>query len=206
MGRYFGHGFLDAVASLAWLRLLDLHFLGLVGLMILYLRESSWLWPSLALFWLGTLGGLIWIQRFGSGSADHSDVGRIRRLVRQVAIAAPGSASQVLRLYLWTLLSWSSKLYAFATLVQHFVPMDLWRVLIGITGAELSSVLPFHGIAGTGSYELAAVAALLPFGAEPSVALTGVVNLHLFLLGATLLFAAMAFALPVGMSRTVRLV
>ena len=201
MGRYFGHAFFGATASLAWIRILDLHFLALAGLMILYLREPAWLWPGLALCWLGTLSGLIWIRRFGSGNKGHPDIGRIRCLVHRVVAAAPGSPALVMRLYLWTLLSWSSKLYAFATLMQHFVPLDLWRVLIGVTGAELSSVLPFHGIAGTGSYELAAVAALLPFGAAPAAALTGAVNLHLFLLGATLLFAAMAMLLPVGAPR-----
>jgi len=204
MGRYFGHGFVDGLTSLAWIRLLDLHFLGLVGLMILYLRTPSWLWPGLAVVWLGTLGGLIWVRRVAARSQGGTESRRIRRLVKRIAIAAPGSVSLVLRLYLWTLLSWSFKLFAFATLMQHFVPLDLWRVLVGVTGAELSSVLPFHGIAGTGSYELAAVAALLPFGAEPATALIGAVNLHLFLLGATLLFAAMVFALPVGRSRTVR--
>lgn len=206
MGRYFGHGFVDGLASLAWIRLLDIHFLGLVGLMILYLRAPSWLWLwlGLAVLWFGTLGGLIWIRRVAARSQGGTESRPIRRLVKRVAIAAPGSLSLVLRLYLWTLLSWSFKLFAFATLMRHFVPLDLWRVLIGVTGAELSSVLPFHGIAGTGSYELAAVAALLPLGAEPAAALIGAVNLHLFLLGATLLFAAMSFALPVGGLRTVR--
>jgi uncharacterized membrane protein YbhN (UPF0104 family) len=37
-------------------------------------------------------------------------------------------------------------------------------------GAELSSVLPFHGIAGSGSYELAMVAALVPLGVSAEAA------------------------------------
>jgi uncharacterized membrane protein YbhN (UPF0104 family) len=65
-------------------------------------------------------------------------------------------------------------------------------------GAELSSVLPFHGIAGSGSYELAVVAALLPAGIDASRALAGAVNLHLFLLGVTLILGALAFFLPAG--------
>ncbi len=63
-------------------------------------------------------------------------------------------------------------------------------------GAELSSVLPFHGIAGSGSYELAAVAALVPLGVDPKLALAGAVNLHLFLLGTTLILGGLAFLLP----------
>jgi uncharacterized membrane protein YbhN (UPF0104 family) len=75
--------------------------------------------------------------------------------------------------------------------------LDLWRLLIGVLGAELSSILPFHGIAGGGTYELAAVAALVPFGVSPEAALVGAVNLHLFLLGVTLLLGLLALLLPV---------
>jgi len=52
MGRYFGHGFLNATASLVWIRLLDLHFLGLMGILILSLRHPTWLWSLVALTWL----------------------------------------------------------------------------------------------------------------------------------------------------------
>jgi uncharacterized membrane protein YbhN (UPF0104 family) len=126
--------------------------------------------------------------------------GRLRRTVgkalRLLASAAPGSHVRVARVYLWTALTWVTKFLAFATLLRHFLPVDLWRALVGVMGAELSSVLPFHGIAGTGSYELAAVAALVPAGVDPKAALAGAVHLHLFVLGTTLLLGALAFLLP----------
>jgi uncharacterized membrane protein YbhN (UPF0104 family) len=81
------------------------------------------------------------------------------------------------------------------SLLRFFLPLDIWQLLTGVMGAELSSVLPFHGIAGSGSYELAAVAALMPLGIEPKLALAGAVNLHLFLLGSTLMLGALAFLL-----------
>jgi uncharacterized membrane protein YbhN (UPF0104 family) len=68
--------------------------------------------------------------------------------------------------------------------------------MAGVMGAELSSILPIHGIAGSGSYEFAAVAALVPLGVNAKLALAGAVNLHLFLLGATVLLGALAFLLP----------
>jgi hypothetical protein len=43
---------------------------------------------------------------------------------------------------------------------------------------------------------LAAVAALVPAGVDPRAALAGAVNLHLFVLGVTLLLGALAFLLP----------
>jgi uncharacterized membrane protein YbhN (UPF0104 family) len=166
MGRYFGHGFLDATAALVWIRLLDLHVLGLIGILTLSLRQPSWVWSLV-------------------------------RLLRMAAEAAPASGASVLRVYLWTALIWASKFAAFAALLHHFLPVPLWLVLTGVMGAELSSVLPFHGVAGSGSYELAMVAALIPLGVSAEAALTGAVNLHLFLLGVTLLLGGLAFLLPV---------
>jgi uncharacterized membrane protein YbhN (UPF0104 family) len=93
-------------------------------------------------------------------------------------------------------LTWTLKFTAFAVLLEHFLPVEFWRVMTGVMGAELSTVLPFHGIAGSGSYELAVVAALAPLGVDPKAALAGAVNLHLFLLGTTLVLGGLAFLLP----------
>lgn len=135
--------------------------------------------------WLAVLGPLAIIGRLG-----------IARLVTAVAAAAPARLDTLVRIYLSTALIWALKLTAFAILLQHFVPVDSWRILAGVLGAELSSVLPFHGIAGTGSYEFAAIAALVPLGVDPRSALAGAVNLHLFLLGVTLILALLAPLLP----------
>jgi len=193
MGRYFGHGFLDATASLIWIRLLDLHFLGLMGILMLSLRHPSWLWCLIAPTWLlllpimGRLG-----RRRPSGR------GRLGKAFRLMFDAAPASAPRVLRIYLWTALTWISKILAFALVLRHFLEAEPREVLLGVMGAELSIVLPFHGIAGSGSYELAVMAALLPLGIDAAAALSGAVNLHLFLLGVTLLLGALAFLLPVS--------
>jgi uncharacterized membrane protein YbhN (UPF0104 family) len=201
MGRYFGHGFLPATAALLWIRLLDLHFLGLIALGIAWLREPFWVWPAAAVLWVAALGLLGVVGRLGAGWAQMQG-GRLRRTagkaLRLLAAAAPSSHVRVARVYLWTALTWVTKFLAFATLLRHFLPVDLWRALVGVMGAELSSVLPFHGIAGSGSYELAAMAALVPAGVDPKAALAGAVNLHLFVLGITLLLGALAFLLPKG--------
>lgn len=192
MGRYFGHRILDATASLVWIRLLDLHSLGLIGILILYLRQPSWLWPAAALLWLALLAP-VGLSRRLVPAGD----GRGHKALRLMTEAAPESGRRVARVYFWTALIWGSKFLAFAALLHHFLPVDLWLVLIGVMGAELSSVLPFHGIAGSGSYELAMVGALVPLGVSAEAALTGAVNLHLFLLGVTLLLGALALLLPV---------
>jgi uncharacterized membrane protein YbhN (UPF0104 family) len=193
MGRYFSHGFLDATAALVWIRLLDLHSLGLIGMLTLWLRSASWIWPVAAIAWLALLP----LAYKGRLVMPAGEGGRVRRFLRRALEAAPTSFGRVLRVYSWTTLIWGSKFVAFAALLHHFLPVGLWMVLTGVMGAELSSVLPFHGIAGSGSYELAMVAALVPLGVSPQAALAGAVNLHLFLLGVTLLLGGLAFLLPV---------
>lgn len=195
MHRYFAYSILDAAAALLWIRILDLHFLGLVGILILDLRQASWVWWVAAALWLGGLGALALIGRAGV-SEPRAGAGRIRGLVSRVAAAAPKDPWLIARIYLWTATSWGLKFIAFASVLHHFVPVDFWRVLSGVMGAELSSVLPFHGIAGSGSYELAAVVALVPLGVDAKQALAGAVNLHLFLLGTTLVLGALALLLP----------
>lgn len=194
MRRYFGHGLVDATARLLWVRLLDLHLLGLVGIWILLLGYPFWVRSGAAIGWLAGLGLLTALARGGATAAAG---GRIRRVVMQVIAAAPASNVLLARLYLWTALIWGLKLAAFVILLQHFVPVETRRALVGVMAAELSSVLPVHGVAGTGTYEAAAVAAMMPLGIDPGLALAGAVNLHLFLLGVTLLLAALAPLIPI---------
>lgn len=195
MRRYFGHGFLDSTAALMWIRVLDLHFLVLVAILVLNLTHPSWLWWAAAGLWLAGLSLMALVSRFAESRwLDGS--GRLRALARRILSAAPCDAWLVARIYLWTALIWVLKLAAFTSVLKFFLPLDLGRLLAGVLGAELSSVLPFHGVAGSGSYELAAVAALLPFGVDPKAALAGAVNLHLFLLGVTLILGGLAFLLP----------
>ena len=64
--------------------------------------------------------------------------------------------------------------------------------LLGSIMGEISSTLPIHGLAGAGTYEAGVLVALLPAGVGLDEALNGAVNLHLFVLGATILSAAIA--------------
>ncbi|WP_295402395.1 lysylphosphatidylglycerol synthase transmembrane domain-containing protein [uncultured Thiocystis sp.] len=195
MRRYFGHGLLDSAAALLWIRLLDLHFLALIAILILNLSRPSWIWWGLALLWVAGLALIVFVSGMGE-AARLAGNGKIRSTIRRVLLAAPRDHWLVARVYGWTALIWTLKFAAFTSLLKFFLPLDLWRLLAGVMGAELSSVLPFHGIAGSGSYELAAVAALAPLGVDPKLALAGAVNLHLFLLGSTLILGGLAFLLP----------
>jgi hypothetical protein len=58
---------------------------------------------------------------------------------------------------------------------------------------ELTSVLPIHGIAGAGTYEAGVVLVLSPLGVATDNALIAAADLHLFLLGFSLLVAGLSW-------------
>ncbi len=132
MGRYFGQGFGNALASLIWIRLLDMHFLGLIACLILYLRQPWIGWPLAGLLWLLLLPLMARVGRLAPTGSTRMPA----RLASTLARAAPVSRRLIARLYLWTALSWTAKFIAFALLLQHFLPLDLWRLLIGVLAVE----------------------------------------------------------------------
>ena len=195
MRRHFGLGLTRGTLALAWIRLMDLHVLGLVALLAWLLSAAGALVPGLALAaWLLALPLAIRLLPAAAGRLPAN--GAVGRLLGAVRDTGPADDAELGRLYLWTLLSWASKLVAFAAITAHFLDAPLGTILAGIVGAELSSVLPFHGVAGAGSYEAAMVAALYPLGVAPAAALGAAVNLHLFLLGVTLLLGVAALLIP----------
>jgi uncharacterized membrane protein YbhN (UPF0104 family) len=194
--RYYGLRLTRGTLALAWIRLMDLHALVLVGIVAWLLSAQSALLPALALA-AALLALPLAIRLLPAVAARVTASGTAGRLLQAVRDTGPADDAELARLYLWTALSWAAKLAAFAAITAHFLDAPLGTILAGIVGAELSSVLPVHGVAGAGSYEAAMVAALYPLGVAPAAALSAAVNLHLFLLGVTLLASLAALLLPV---------
>ncbi len=201
MKRYFGQGLTAGGVTLLWIRVLDLHFLLFIGLVFLVVAGGDVRWAWLLPPWLALVPGMYWAHgRLQDWSAGRQ--GRLHALLGKVLGHVPDSAGRFYRIWLWTALSWGFKFVAFAAVVLHFADIGLWKAVLGTIGAELSSVLPIHGIAGSGSYELAMAAVLLPLGVDMQTLLKAAVNLHLYLLGANLLLLAGALLLPKPASRT----
>ena len=195
MKRYFGQGYAASGVTLLWIRVLDLHFLGLLALVFLYQAGLNPLWLAVVLPWLALVPAMYWGHGRVQGWAAGRD-GRVLDLLNKVLGHVPDSGWHFLRIWLWTALSWCLKLGAFTTVVLHFASIDTWQALLGTVGAELSSVLPVHGVAGSGSYELAMAAVLLPLGLEMDTVVMAAVNLHLYLLAANLMLGLLALLLP----------
>ncbi|OGT90266.1 MAG: hypothetical protein A2514_13755 [Gammaproteobacteria bacterium RIFOXYD12_FULL_61_37] len=195
MKRYFGQGMMDSALSLLWIRGLDLHLLILIALGALWLRAPGLHWPLLMLGWLGSLL-LVYPLRAPLLSWLEGKQGKLAVLPRRVLESLPAGQTAFLRAYLWTLITWGAKFIAFVAVLRHFLPMPLHQAVMGVMGSELSSVLPIHGLAGSGSYELAMAAVLVPMGLAADKVIGAAVNLHLFLLGVTLLLAPLGLLIP----------
>lgn len=195
MKRYFGQHYVASSVTLLWIRFLDLHFLGLPALLFLYVTQGAVYWLWLIPPWLALIPLLYWghwnLYRRVAGRS-----GRLAKLLANILGHVPDDAWRFFRIWMWTALSWICKLLAFTIIVLHFSSLDLGHAVLGTLGAELSSVLPVNGVAGAGTYELAMSAVLLPLGIDVTTVLKAAVNLHLYLLGATILLGLWGLLLP----------
>jgi uncharacterized membrane protein YbhN (UPF0104 family) len=101
-----------------------------------------------------------------------------------------------------TLMIWVIKLLALIMILMSFLNIDFLNGALAVIAADISGVLPIHGLAGSGTYEAAMLAALYPMGFETVEAIKAAINVHLYLLGASLLSVPIALLLPSTRSRS----
>lgn len=191
MKQRFGLPLLSSAAGLAWIRLMDLHWLALLlSSLGVVLISPLFIIPALLL----PLSPLLLVRY------STSITRRLPRPLESVALMlsehGPLNPALGLRLYLLTALLWSLKLVVLMLVVQYFIDIPGLQGLLAIIFADLSSVLPIHGLAGAGTFEGAMIAALLPFGIEADAILLVAVNLHLYVLGVTLISIPLALLIP----------
>lgn len=95
---------------------------------------------------------------------------------------------------LLSMAAWLCKLMAFLILLIQLVPAELHTLILPVVGAELSSVLPIHGIAGAGTFEAAFVGAGLHSELSGEQLLQAAVTLHIYLLSMACIAALLAWA------------
>jgi len=192
MARRFGIRAGESVPGLLWFRLLDLHTLVLLATPVLApFLPMALLLPAMAAWLL-----LPWLGWRGSHrllGAVEARGGRPGALATRVRAGLPRTDRVFWKSQTWTLVTWSLKLAVFVWLLLQFAPLSVLHALPGAIGGELTSVLPIHGAGGFGTYEAGIVAGSLASGLDGAVLLRAAVNLHLFVLGVTLLTGALAF-------------
>lgn len=192
MQRYFSIPLKQSLPALLWFRILDLHTLALLVIICL---PMPWRQEFSALIALLLLP-LPWILHRCSGIGQQylrqSSNKNWKTTLTALIDGLPQSTHSLLGSWLWTISNWLLKLAVFAWILQVFVPVSFSGALLGAISGDLTSVLPINGIAGAGTYEAGIVGGLLPSHIDAGSALAGAVNLHLFVLTATLVGGAIS--------------
>ena len=203
MKQHFAVPYRHSAPALLWLRLLDLY--ALLALAVFSLQEklplpAQWFWPLAALLLIAPLLVLPLQNALNRFLSNHQK-GWANKAA-ELMHALPASPWPFVRALFWTLINWALKLAVYAWLIGQFLPdIGYTQSWVGATTGELSSVLPVHGVAGAGSYEAGVLAGLLPWGIAADRALAAAVNLHLFVLGTTLLLTGLIALLTLRYSR-----
>lgn len=196
MKRHLGERYRDSVVNLMWLRAADLWMLLWLGLLVMAAHRGGLLWLAAA---VGIGAALLVHPLRARMLARIGDApGRVAVFACLVLRGLPERFGRYLRLLLWTAMTWLLKLVAFVQVAGFFVDGGRWALVPGIVAAEISNSLPIQGVAGFGSYELALVLGSRWTAFDTASLVVAAVNLHLFILGCTLLFGALAALLPLG--------
>ena len=191
MKRQFKQSMLSSTAGLVWIRLMDLHVLLLLAAIALGALLPAIGYLALAALILGP----ILIGVFHSHLLELLPQ-RLKTKLSELQHLLPHSRGVIVVTYLQTLIIWIVKLAALTLVLQAFLAIDFIPAWVAVTTADLSGVLPIHGIAGSGTYEAAMLAALIPLGFEVEAALSAAINLHIYLLGVSALSVPLALLIP----------
>ena len=198
LGRHFGTPLTRALASLFWFRLQD-------ALVVAVLAAA--VWPGLP-WWLRVTGiaaliSFAWLlPRWARAPHRWSEAGAFARRLAKLRDALADTTRHARYGWMWTISNWAVKLAAQAWLLAALLHADLQTGAAGALGAELAAILPIQGVAGFGTYEAGAAAALLPAGIAFDAGLQAALGLHLFVIGCALAAGALAWLLPATAPRS----
>ena len=180
-----GIEFSIGLTSLLWIRLLD--FISLIGisLCIIFLPAAGTiiLAPLAALIFLTPL-----ILGFIVPQTQHIQLPVILAKARAQLIYEAQNGRRLHRMWRLTILAWLSKIMGMGVLLATLSGIPMTEVVMTILGAELSSILPIHGLAGAGSYEAGGILGSALIGLSPIVALEMTIQLHIYVLSLTAVF------------------
>lgn len=201
MRRHLGLGYSRTVPALLLMRLMDIAVLALLALFIsLHAEHHRW-WVMLLLPL--PLAGFPLQNVALRHLIKHRRHKPVRLAVKAVA-GLPRYFGAYCRCYLMTWLNWVAKLGLLAWLIGVMTDMPLPHAFFAALGGELTSILPINPPAGLGSYEAGIVAGAALWQTPSTTLLTAAVNVHLLLLGSSLLAAMSAMVIDTGVTRARR--
>lgn len=197
MQRYFALSAHRTVPVLLWFRLLDLQAIVVLGLLSAWWSiglSGDWLWPVLLLL---PAPFVVYALRFRllRWLDDAEEAGGLRGKLHQALSSLPSHPRQFASTLFWTWVNWLAKLAALAWLLAALAQVKPGVAVLGAIGGDLTTVLPIHAPGGFGTFEAGVIAAIKPFDVPTAEAVAAAVNLHLFLLGSSLLSALLTAAI-----------
>ncbi|MCB1951680.1 MAG: flippase-like domain-containing protein [Zoogloeaceae bacterium] len=195
LGRNFGTPLGRAVASLVWFRLQDAFVVMALALAV---------WPGLPT-WLRIAGIVALVAtafalpRWARRTHAWHEGGRWQARFGKLRNAFADSTRHARFGWLWTIANWSVKLAAQAWLLSVLLGASTMIGAAGALGAELAAILPVQGVAGFGTYEAGAAAALLPNGIDFETGLQVALALHLFVIACSSIAGALAWLAGLSM-------
>ena len=198
LGRAFGTPLPRALASLFWFRLQD-------ALIVAIMAAAVWPGLPLALRLAGVavLIGFAWaLPRWARRPHGWAERGAFAAKFAKLRDAFAESARHARLGWFWTVANWSVKLAAQAWLLAALLGAEINPGAAGALGAELAAILPVQGVAGFGTYEAGAAAALLPNGVALADGLRAALALHLFVIACALSAGILALCLPTSTAKS----
>jgi hypothetical protein len=182
--REFGVPMMRSGGSLLWLRAQDAIILATLSVVV---------WPGLAPAMriagvcLLVIGGVV-LPHIAQRLLAKFSTGKLGG----VCAALADSAHHARIGWLWTIANWSVKLMVLSRVLAQLLGAD-WQVgAAGAVGGELAAIMPVQGVAGIGSYEAGAAAALVLSDIAWGHGLKAAFSLHLLVLASALLSAGIA--------------
>ena len=180
------------LTSLLWIRLLD--FISLVGISFCIL-----LLPSVGSVMLALLAVLIFLTPLLIAVVVPKTQGlrlpKILEQARSQLIFESQNGQRLHRMWRLTILAWLAKILGMAILLATLSGIAITDVISTILGAELSSILPIHGLAGAGSYGAGGIIGSTLVGLSPILALEMTIQLHIYVLSLTAVFGILGVLL-----------
>lgn len=188
----FGVPLPRAIASLFWFRLQD-------AFVVMALAAA--VWPGLPLVFkalavAAVLATAWWLPRWARAPHAWAEQSGFTAKLAKVRDAFAESTRHARFGWLWTIANWTVKLAAQAWLLSALIPAAVAVGAAGALGAELAAILPVQGVAGFGTYEAGAAAALLPNGVPLQAGLQVALALHLFVIACSVTSGAIAWLFP----------
>ena len=193
LARWMGNiEFSVGLTGLVWIRLLD--FISLIGISVCII-----LLPSVGAIMLALLAALIFLTPLlltvVVPKIQHIWLPRILENARDQLIFEARNGRRLQQMWRLTILAWLSKLVSMGILLAALSGIPMTDLMATILGAELSSILPVHGLAGAGSYEMGGVLGSSLIGLSPILALEITIQLHIYVLSLTMVFGILGVLL-----------